>query len=118
MAAKIVLFGATGYTGQMTARSLVAKGAVPVLAARTKDRLDELASELGGLPTAVADVTDPASVSALVEKGDALITTVGPFVKYGEPALSGAIAKGANYVDSTGEPAWIRRVFEADGRAQ
>jgi short subunit dehydrogenase-like uncharacterized protein len=118
MAAKIVLFGATGYTGQMTARSLVAKGAVPVLAARSKDRLDELASELGGLPTAVADVTDPASVSALVEKGDALITTIGPFVKYGEPALSGAIAKGANYVDSTGEPAWIRRVFEADGRAQ
>ena len=56
MAGRIVLFGATGYTGDLTARALVAQGAQPVLAARSADRLAALAAELGGLETAVADV--------------------------------------------------------------
>jgi short subunit dehydrogenase-like uncharacterized protein len=56
MAPRIVLFGATGYTGELTARALVAKGAEPVLAPRSPERLAALASELGGLETHVADV--------------------------------------------------------------
>lgn len=120
MAARIVLFGATGYTGRLTAESLVAAGAKPVLAARGKQRLRELASELGGgLETEVADVARPASVRALVEKGDILLTTVGPFLAFGEPAVEAAIAAGADYIDSTGEAPFIRRVFQDFGpRAQ
>jgi short subunit dehydrogenase-like uncharacterized protein len=115
MAGRIVLFGATGYTGDLTARALVARGAKPVLAARNRERLEALATELGGLETQVADVADPASVRALVERGDVLVSTVGPFVRWGEPAVQAAIAAGAHYLDSTGEPGFIRSVFERYG---
>src|SRR4051794_6364109 len=111
MAGRIVLFGATGYTGDLTARALVDRGARPVLAARTESRVRALADELGGLDWAVADVGDPSSVRALVERGDVLVSTVGPFVRWGEPAVQAAVAAGANYLDSTGEPPLIRPVF-------
>ena len=112
---RIVLFGATGYTGDLTARELVRRGATPVLAARNAERLQALADELGGLPTQTADVGDPASVRALVERGDVLVSTVGPFLRWGEPALEAAIGAGAHYLDSTGEGTFIRRVFEEFG---
>ena len=59
MAERIVVFGATGYTGDLTARALVARGARPVLAARNEARVRALAEELGGLEWAVADVARP-----------------------------------------------------------
>ncbi len=115
----IVVFGATGYTGDLTARALVEQGARPVLAARNPDRLQALASELGGLETRVADVADPVSVHALVKQGDVLVSTVGPFNRWGDPAVEAAIAGGAHYLDSTGESGFIRKVFEQYGpRAQ
>ena len=115
MAARIVLFGATGYTGELTARALVARGAAPILAARSRARVEALAAELGGLEYAIADVGQPASVRALVQAGDVLISTVGPFVRWGEPALHAAVDAKAHYLDSTGEPPFIRAVFERHG---
>jgi short subunit dehydrogenase-like uncharacterized protein len=115
MAARIVLFGATGYTGDLTARALVGRGARPVLAARNESRVRALAEELGGLPWAVADVERPDTVRALVERGDVLVSTVGPFTRWGEPAVQAAIAAAAHYLDSTGEGAFIREVFERHG---
>lgn len=115
MSGRIVLFGATGYTGRLTAEALVARGERPVLAARGAERLERLAGELGGLETAVADVSQPESVRALVEPGDVLVSTVGPFARFGAPALDAAIAARASYLDSTGEPAFIRGVFEEYG---
>lgn len=112
---RIVLFGATGYTGQLVARALVARGATPVLAARSQARVEALAAGLGGLPFALADVTRPATVRALVESGDVLVSTVGPFARWGEPAVRAAIDAGAHYLDSTGEPSFIRAVFERHG---
>src|SRR5207247_8262039 len=98
MAARIVVFGATGFTGRLVAEALVHGGARPVLAARSAERLDALAGELGGnLETAVADVARPDTVRALVERGDVLVSTVGPFRRYGEPAVRAAIAAGAHY---------------------
>jgi short subunit dehydrogenase-like uncharacterized protein len=118
MAARIVLFGATGYTGRLTAEAMVERGLKPVLAARSSDKLEALAEELGGgLETAVADVADPPSVAALVESGDVLVTTVGPFARWGQPAAAAATTVGAHYIDSTGEPAFIREVFERYGPA-
>jgi short subunit dehydrogenase-like uncharacterized protein len=119
MAGRIVLFGATGYTGDLTARALVGRGQRPVLAARNPERLERLATELGGLETRVADVARPETVRALVEPGDVLVSTVGPFTRWGEPALEAAIAGRAHYLDSTGEGPFIREVFERFGpRAQ
>ena len=117
MSGRIVVFGATGYTGELTARALVDRGARPILAARSAEPLNRLAAELGGLETRVADVADPSTVHALVEKGDVLISTVGPFVRMGEPAVQAATAAGAHYLDSTGEGAFIRTVFERHGPA-
>ena len=116
MPSRIVLFGATGYTGRLTAEALVARGAKPVLAGRDRLRLDALAGELGGgLETAVADVAQPETVHALVERGDVLVTTVGPFKRWGQTAVEAAVRSGAHYFDSTGEPPFIREVFERFG---
>jgi short subunit dehydrogenase-like uncharacterized protein len=113
---RIIVFGATGYTGRLTAETLVARGERPLLAGRSAQRLTELSGELGGeLDTAVADVAQPATVADLVSEGDVLVSTVGPFVRWGEPAVEAAISKRASYLDSTGEPGFIRAVFERYG---
>lgn len=115
MTARIVLFGATGYTGGRTAEAMVRRGLRPVLAGRSAVRLASLAGRLGNLEVVTADVRDVASVRALVDQGDVLVSTVGPFVRLGEPALRAAIDAAAVYFDSTGETPFIRRVFEEFG---
>jgi short subunit dehydrogenase-like uncharacterized protein len=119
MAARIVLLGATGHTGGRTAQALVARGVRPVLAGRDASRLRPLAARLGGdggpLPTAVTDVGNAASLRDLVGRGDVLVSTVGPFLRLGEPAVAAATDAGAVYLDSTGEPPFLRRVFEEFG---
>src|SRR3954447_8732924 len=109
MAGRIVVFGATGYTGRLVAERLVAAGVRPVLAVRNPDRV---APALAGLETVRADAMRQNTVFALVDSpDDVLVSTVGPFVKWGPPALRAAVAAGCTYVDSTGEPAFIREVF-------
>jgi short subunit dehydrogenase-like uncharacterized protein len=115
MPGRIVLFGATGYMGELAARALVARGARPLLAARNAERLDTLAKQLGGLDTAVADAGRPDTIRALVQQGDVLVSTVGPFARFGKPAVEAAIAAGASYLDSTGEGPFIREIFEHHG---
>lgn len=114
--ARIVLFGATGYTGALTARALVARGATPVLAGRNGEALARLAADLGDqVETRVADASDPAAVKRLVQPGDVLVSTVGPFLKHGRAAVTAAAEVGAHYLDSTGEGPFIREVFETHG---
>jgi len=115
MAGRIVLLGATGYTGRLVAQALADRGAKPLLAGRDPARLAPLAERLGGLQTASVDVSDTAAVHGLVERGDVLVTTVGPFVRLGEPAVRAAAEAGVTYLDSTGEPPFVRRVFEEFG---
>jgi short subunit dehydrogenase-like uncharacterized protein len=120
----VVLFGATGYTGRRTAAAMVRRGLRPVLAGRSAGRLTSLAQRLeklgfGKLDVVTADIGDAASVRALIGRGDVLVSTVGPFIRLGGPALSASVDVGAIYLDSTGEPPFIRRVFEEFGpRAQ
>lgn len=115
MAGRIVVFGATGYTGRLVVAQLVSEGVRPVVAARRPEVLASLAEEHGGLETAVADAGDPSSVRALVERGDVLVTTVGPFSRHGRPAVDAAVDAGAHYVDSTGEAGFVREVVLWDG---
>ncbi len=130
MAGRIVLLGATGYTGRLTAHSMVAQGMTPILAGRNLSALTELQQELLAsaiaakgrrrkavqpLELATADTSDHASVAALVDEGDILVTTVGPFAHLGGAALEAAINKGAHYIDTTGEPSFVRDVFETWG---
>jgi short subunit dehydrogenase-like uncharacterized protein len=115
MPGRIVLFGATGFTGRLIARALVRRGLAPVLAGRRAEALRALAEELGGLETRVAEVERPDSVCALVERGDVLLSAVGPFGQLGRPALEAAIGAGVSYLDCCGEPRFVREVFERHG---
>lgn len=112
---RIVVFGATGYTGRLAVEALAARGARPVLAGRSRERLAALAARHGGLPVAVADAADPGSVRALVGRGDVLVSTVGPYLRHGEAAVAAAAGLGAHYVDCTGEAPFVRRVFSEFG---
>jgi short subunit dehydrogenase-like uncharacterized protein len=114
VAARIIIFGATGFTGRQVAERLVAQGAAPVLAGRSEGSVRELAERLG-VEWTTADAMRRNSVFALLERGDVLVTTVGPFSKWGEPAVRAAIAAHGTYIDSTGEPTFIRRVFNEFG---
>jgi short subunit dehydrogenase-like uncharacterized protein len=123
MDGRILLFGATGYTGRLTAASLVRTGLPVVLVSRSGDRVRQLAEDLaavapdGRVPdTATADAEDPASVRALITSAaDVLLCTVGPFLQHGHAAVEAAIDAGAGYVDSTGESPFIRWVFQQAG---
>jgi len=113
---RIVIFGATGHTGRMVAERLVAQGAKPVLAGRSEDSVRALAERLG-TEWRRADAMRQNSVFALLEPGDVLVSTVGPFARWGEGAVRAAIAAGGVYLDSAGEASFIRRVFEELGPA-
>jgi short subunit dehydrogenase-like uncharacterized protein len=123
MSGRIVLYGATGYTGRLTAQAMLAAGARPVLAGRDRGRLRALADRLspssGGteLETAVVDAAGPGGLRDLIEAGDVLVSTAGPFMKIGQAAVTAAVDAGAVYLDSTGEPPFIRQVFEQHGRS-
>lgn len=120
---RVILFGATGYTGRLTARAMVRAGLAPVLVGRDPNRVASLVDDLtplapgGALPTWVqADATAAPSVRALVKSPqDVLVSTVGPFLALGTSAVEAAIQAGATYIDSTGESPFIRWVFENAG---
>jgi short subunit dehydrogenase-like uncharacterized protein len=121
MPGRIVLYGATGYMGGLTARAMVAGGARPVLAGRDQGRLSALAARLSQegdgtqLQTAVAAAAELGPLRDLIGPGDVLVSTAGPFLKMGRPAVEAAVDAGAIYLDSTGEPPFIRQVFEEFG---
>ena len=121
MSGRIVLYGATGYMGALTARAMVASGARPVLAGRNQSRLSALAARLSPagdgteLETAVAAAEGPGPLRDLIGAGDVLVSTAGPFMKVGRPVVAAAVDAGAVYLDSTGEPPFIREVFEEFG---
>ena len=109
MAARIVLFGATGYTGRLTAQELARRGAKPVLAARRAEALDALASELGGgsrprWPTSRGRRRCARSSSAATCSS----RPSGRSCAGASPAVEAAIDAGAHYLDSTGEGPFIR----------
>ena len=89
-APRIIVLGATGYAGSLVVDALVAQGARPVLAGRNRDSLQHAATRHDGLEVAVADAGDPASLRALVTEGDVLVSTVGPFERYGRPVARAA----------------------------
>jgi len=116
----IVLFGATGFTGALTAQHLARhapEGLRWALAGRNEARLAEVRAGLGGehagLPLLNADVTDPASLAALAERTSVVITTVGPFLEHGEPVVRACADAGTDYLDLTGEPEFVDRMYVA-----
>jgi saccharopine dehydrogenase (NAD+, L-glutamate forming) len=119
----IVLFGATGFTGELTAAYLAEHAPVGcrwALAGRNATKLEEVRARLAkvdpacaDLPLLHADVNDPESISAVARSTKVVITTVGPYLLYGEPLVAACADAGTDYVDLTGEPEFVDRMYLA-----
>ncbi|MGI5211761.1 saccharopine dehydrogenase family protein [Plantactinospora sp. CA-290183] len=107
----VVLFGATGFTGSLTAEYLAAHAPVGTrwaVAGRDGGRLRALRDRLGVDAGVVeADIADPGSLRRLAEAGRVVITTVGPYIRYGEGVVAACAEAGTDYVDLTGEPEFV-----------
>jgi saccharopine dehydrogenase (NAD+, L-glutamate forming) len=117
----LVVFGATGFTGELTAEYLARsapKDCSWALAGRNhakleavRDRLTAINPSCAGLPLLIAEVTDPMSLRAVAQSTRVVITTVGPFLKYGEPLVAACADAGTDYVDITGEPEFVDLMY-------
>ncbi|MEI5009337.1 saccharopine dehydrogenase NADP-binding domain-containing protein [Streptomyces sp. PmtA] len=125
----IVLFGATGFVGTLTAEYLAAhapEGCRWAVAGRSRARLEQLRERLtahapacADLPLVVADAEDADSLRALAESTRVVATTVGPYVWYGEPLVAACAEAGTDYADLTGEPEFVDSVYiRHDARAR
>src|SRR4051812_12068575 len=107
----VVLHGATGFVGRLTARHLathVGTGKV-ALSGRSKPKLERLRDELGvDWPLLVADAADQDSLADLAASTTAVATTVGPYAKYGLPLVTACAEAGTSYADLTGEVLFVR----------
>jgi len=111
--ARIVLLGATGYTGRLIAERLAGGPTEVVLAGRSPQALATLADDLGGgCKVATVRLDEPGTLTELLVPGDVLVTTVGSFVDHGDVAVSAAVETGAHYLDTTGEAPFVRRLFD------
>ena len=117
----LVLLGATGFTGGLTAEYLAANapnGCRWALAGRNRGKLESLRSQLAAINPACesldllqADVTEPVSLRAVAMRSRAVVSTVGPYLSYGEPLVAACAEHGTNYLDLTGEPEFVDRMY-------
>lgn len=117
----IVLFGATGFTGGLTADYLAEHAPKDLrwaLAGRNEKKLEAVRSRLAGvnpaladLPLLVADAADAAALAEVVATTQVVATTVGPYIEYGGPLVAACAAAGTDYVDLTGEPEFVDRTY-------
>lgn len=119
----IVLLGATGFTGGLTAEYL-AQHAPPGLRwgiagrnelklAKVREKLASIDSAWRDLPLLVADSGDQASLDALAARTRVLATTVGPYQQHGDPVVAACARAGTDYLDITGEPEFVDRTWLA-----
>lgn len=116
----IVVYGATGFTGQLVAEYLAThykgdKSLKWAMAGRSLDKLKSVREAIGApadTPLIVADASDAASLKAMVAQTRSVITTVGPYQFYGEELLAACVAAGADYFDLCGEPVWMRQMID------
>lgn len=125
----IVLFGATGFVGQLTAEYLARYAPADcrwAIAGRSRAKLERLRERLAvidpacaGLPLVEADADDPRALRELAESAHVVATTVGPYVLYGEALVAACAEAGTDYADLTGEPEFVDAVFvHHDARAR
>jgi short subunit dehydrogenase-like uncharacterized protein len=111
----LVLHGATGYVGRLTARQLSgsAGGLRVGLSGRSPERLEALRDELGvDWPLLRTDALVPASVAELASRAAVVATTVGPYGRYGLPLVQACAQRGTSYCDLTGETLFVRASAE------
>jgi len=115
----ITLFGATGFTGGLTADYLAVHlphGATWAIAGRTRAKLEQVAARIAATgrtapEIVVADLADEESMARMAADTRVLISTVGPYLQHGEPAVKAAAEAGIDYVDLTGEPQFVDEMW-------
>jgi len=117
----IVVYGSTGFTGQLVAEYLAAhytgQGAPKwAMAGRSLDKLASVRDAIGApVDTTLikADASDPASLRAMIDQTKSVISTVGPYQLYGSELVAACAATGTDYFDLCGEPVWMHQMIEA-----
>ena len=120
----LIVWGATGFTGRLVAEAVARSaptGFAWAVAGRDRSRLEAVRDAVApAAGVVVADVADPASLAALARSTRAVVTTVGPYARYGTPLVAACVAAGTHVADLTGEPTWMRATidrFDAPARA-
>ena len=119
----VVLYGATSFVGQITAHYLANflsankdKSGSEInwaIAGRDQEKLNELQSKLTStVDIIIANSDDAASLDAMTEQTQVIISTVGPYLKYGEPLIKSCVDNGTDYVDLTGEAIFIKDMMD------
>lgn len=119
----VVLYGATSFVGQITAHYLTEflsnnkdKGGADVtwaIAGRDEEKLNELQSKLGStVDIIIANSDDTDSLDEMTKQTQVIISTVGPYLKYGEPLIKSCTTHGTDYVDLTGEAIFIKDMMD------
>ena len=117
----VVILGATGFTGELTAAYLAEHAPAGLrwaLAGRNRGKLESVRARLAKidpalteLPLLEADSSDDDSLRAMAESTRVVVTTVGPYLQFGEPLVAACAAAGTDYVDLTGEPEFVDRMY-------
>jgi short subunit dehydrogenase-like uncharacterized protein len=113
----IVLYGATGFAGKLTAEYLASAGEARIaLAGRSEDKLravrDTLGEKAQSWQLITADASQPSTLDAMAARTQVVVTTVGPYAKYGLPLVAACAAAGTDYADLTGETNFIRESID------
>ena len=115
----IVVYGATGFTGQLVAEYLAAHyrdGSLKwAMAGRSKDKLTSVRDAIGApadTPLIVADASDAMSLKAMLAQTKSVISTVGPYQLYGNELIVACVDSGTDYFDLCGEPVWMRQMID------
>ncbi len=120
MKERIVVFGASGFTGGLVCRALAAKGLPFAVAGRNREKLEAVAEETGAADVIIADASRPKTLAALFAGGTRVLAScAGPFLRHGWPVVEAAVEAGVHYLDTTGEQPFIKRVADwLDGTAR
>jgi short subunit dehydrogenase-like uncharacterized protein len=114
----IVVYGATGFVGKLTALYLASAGrdARVALAGRSQDKLQAVRETLGESAQSwsliTADASQPSTLDAMAARTQVVVTTVGPYNRYGLPLVAACAAAGTDYADLTGEPMFMRESID------
>ena len=112
----LVIYGATGFTGALVAEYLhqTQSGLSWAIAGRSQSKLDLLKDRINApdLETIVADSESSDDMRRLVTSTRVVISTVGPYARFGTPLVEACATEGTHYCDLTGEPQWMASIFE------
>jgi short subunit dehydrogenase-like uncharacterized protein len=114
---RLLLYGAYGYTGRLTAELAAVRKLDIVLAGRNRTALSELGDRLG-LPTRVIRLDDPKRLSDALKDIACVVHMAGPFAITSGPMLDACLATQTNYIDVTGEIEVFQAIWSRKGEIQ